>query len=90
MVKFHRTKSPIVVKKRSVVNSLSAIDVSIKPTGGSGKGSMKSSVFICLSRQFLGIESLVFSKFCHGVKNPYEVVCNRAGFSPPKKIGPKQ
>ena len=34
-----------------------------------------------LSGHFLGIVSLVFSKFWHNARNPYEVVCVRAGFS---------
>ena len=34
-----------------------------------------------LSRHFLGIVSLVFSKFWHGARNPYEFVYDRAGFS---------
>ena len=37
--------------------------------------------FFRLSGHFLGIVSLVFSNFLHGARNPYEVVCDRAGFS---------
>ena len=42
-----------------------------------------------LSGRFLGIASLVFSKFWHGARNPYEVVCDIAGFSRKKKFSPK-
>ena len=34
-----------------------------------------------LSGRFLGIVSLVFSKFWHPARNPYEVVRDRGGFS---------
>ena len=45
--------------------------------------SILPSVFssFCLSGDFLGIAWLVFSKFWHGARNPYEIVCDRAGFS---------
>ena len=42
-------------------------------------GSVRPSV--CLSGFFLGIGSSVFSKFWHGIKNPYEVMLDKAGFS---------
>ena len=42
-----------------------------------------------LSRRFLGIVSLVFSKCWHGARNPYEVVRDRAGFSRKKFFAPK-
>ena len=38
----------------------------------------------------VGIGSLVFSKFWHGARNAYEVVCGRAGYfgkNLPKKLG---
>ena len=35
----------------------------------------------CLSMDFLGIASSGFSRFLHGARNPYEVVCDRAKFS---------
>ena len=35
----------------------------------------------CLFGHFLGIVSLIFSKFCHGARNLYKVVDDRAGFS---------
>ena len=35
----------------------------------------------CLCGRFLGIASLVFSKFWHGARNPYEVVRDRGRFS---------
>ena len=35
----------------------------------------------CWSGRFLGMVSLVFSKFWHDAGNPYEVVCGRARFS---------
>ena len=35
----------------------------------------------CLSGRFLGIASLVFSKFWNGARNLYEVVFDRVGFS---------
>ena len=41
------------------------------------------------SRHFLGIVSLVFSKFWHGARNPYEVVRDRAGFSRKIFFAPK-
>ena len=43
----------------------------------------------CLSRCFLGIVSLVFSKFWHDARNPYEVVRDRAGFPRKKFFAPK-
>ena len=39
-----------------------------------------------LSGCFLGIVSLFFSKFWHGARNQYEVVCDGAGFSGKKKF----
>ena len=36
---------------------------------------------LCLSGRFLGIVSLVFSKFWYDARNPYKVVRDRAGFS---------
>ena len=42
-----------------------------------------------LSGHFLGIASLVFSKFWHGARNPYEVVRDIAGFSRKKIFSPK-
>ena len=35
----------------------------------------------CLSGGFFGTASLIFSKFCHGARKPYEVVPGRAGLS---------
>ena len=29
---------------------------------------------------FFGIVSLIFSKFCHGARNPCEIMCDRGGF----------
>lgn len=46
-------------------------------------GSVRLSV--CLFGSFLGIGSLVFSNFWHGVSNPYEVLLYRAGFFLKKK-----
>ena len=46
------------------------------------RGSVHPSV--CLSRFFLGIGSLVFSKFWLGIKNPFEVMLDKAGFSEKK------
>ena len=45
-----------------------------------------------LSARFLGIVSLVFSKFWHVARNPYKDMRNRAGFSEkfffwPQKLG---
>ena len=57
--------------------------------GSTQKGSMQQGLptlrssfcpFVLLSRHFLEIVSLVFSKFKHGARNLYEVVCNRARF----------
>ena len=42
-----------------------------------------------LSGHFLGIESLVFSKFWHDTRNPYEVMLDRGGFSGKKVLHPK-
>ena len=42
-----------------------------------------------LSGRFLRIASLVFSKFWHGARNPYEVVRNRARFSRKKIFAQK-
>ena len=38
---------------------------------------------------FLGIVSLVFSKFWDGSRNPYEVVRDRAGFLRKRLLPPK-
>ena len=43
----------------------------------------------CWSGRFLGMVSLVFSKFWHDARNPYEVVRDRAGFSRKKNFVPK-
>ena len=49
------------------------------------KGCLRSQhigpLSILLSRCFLGIASLFFSKFWHGARNPHEVVHGIAGFS---------
>ena len=42
-----------------------------------------------LSGRFLGIVSLVFSKFWHDARNPYQVVCDIARFSEKKIFCPK-
>ena len=42
-----------------------------------------------LSGRFLGIVSLVFSKFWHDARNPYEVLRDRAGFSRKKIFAQK-
>ena len=42
-----------------------------------------------LSGHFLGIVSLVFSKFWRNARNPYEVVRDRAEFSREKNFCPK-
>ena len=42
-----------------------------------------------LSGRFLGIVSLVFSKFQHGARNPYEIVHDRTGFSGTNFFAPK-
>ena len=39
--------------------------------------------------RFLGIVSLVFSKFWYGARNPYEVVRDRARFFGKKLFAPK-
>ena len=40
---------------------------------------------------FVGFGSLVVSRFWHGIRSPYEVVCDRAGFfGIGEKIGGKQ
>ena len=55
----------------------------------SQKGLMKKGLSVLLyfrlSRCFLGIVSLVFLKFWHGARNPYEAVRDRARF-PRKKF----
>ena len=66
-------------------------------TGGGRKGPMKQGLSILLSIlpsvwTFSRIVSLVFSKFWHGARNPYEVVGDRARFSwkkifLPQKLG---
>ena len=40
------------------------------------------NVSISLFRHFLGIGSLVFPKFWHCVRNPYELVLDRGAFFP--------
>ena len=39
---------------------------------------------------FFGMESFVFSKFWHGVRNPYEIVRDRAGFIGKYFFAPKR
>ena len=46
-------------------------------------------LFFHLSGHFLGIVSLVFSKFWYGARNPIEVVNDRVGFSRKKIFAPK-
>ena len=54
-------------------------------------GSVCPSVFpsVLLSRYFLGIVSLVFSKFWYVPGNPYEDLRDRAGFSRKNVLPPK-
>ena len=71
---------------------------------GSRNGPIKKGLSVLLSKfpsfgltgHFLGIVSLIFSKFWHGARIPCDVVLDRVGFSrkfflPPKigKMGPK-
>ena len=49
--------------------------------GGSRKGPIKQGLSILLSGHILGIVALAFSKFWQGFKNPYGILCDRAGFS---------
>ena len=53
-----------------------------RPLAVAGIGSVHPSLllYFCLSRHFLGIVSLVFSRFFHGARNPYEIVHGRAEF----------
>ena len=44
---------------------------------------------VCLSGHFLGIISLVFSKFWYGARNPYEVVCDSRVFQKIYFLHPK-
>ena len=44
---------------------------------------------VLLSRRFLGIKSLVFSKVWIGVKNPYEVMPERAKYFEKKNLQQK-
>ena len=46
-------------------------------------------LFFCLSRCFLGVVSLVFTKLWHSSRNPDETVCDRVEFSRKKKLAPK-
>ena len=41
------------------------------------------------SGHFLGIVSLIFSKFGHSARNPYKVVCDRTRFSVKNVFAPK-
>ena len=43
----------------------------------------------CPSFRLFGIVSLVFSKFCHGARNPYEVARDIAGFFQKKIFYPQ-
>ena len=45
--------------------------------------------FFSLSRCFLGIVLLIFSKFWHGARIPCQVMCDRAGFSRKIFFAPK-
>ena len=58
------------------------IQISCWTPGGSRNSPVKQSVFLSvrLSLRYLGIGSLVFSKFWHGDRNPYEVVRNWVRF----------
>ena len=57
--------------------------------GGSRRGPMKQGLSVLpsfhLSGHFLGIASVVFSKFWHGGRNPYEIVRDRAISTEKKK-----
>ena len=46
---------------------------------------MKEGLSVLPFKRFLGMVSLVFSKFWHGARNPSEVVRGRAGFFKKKK-----
>ena len=46
---------------------------------------MKEGLFVLPFQRFLGMVSLVFSKFWHGARNPSEVVRCNAGFFKKKK-----
>ena len=64
--------------------SLSVLDHRQYIEGSYKIGSVRLSV--CLFGSFLGIGSLIFSNFWHGVSNPYEVLLYRAGFFLEKKF----
>ena len=53
--------------------------------GGSRKGPMKQDLSVLLSGRCFGIVSLVFSKFWHGARNPFEVMHDSKIFH--KRIG---
>ena len=55
--------------------------------GGRRKDPMKEGLFVLPFQRFLGMVSLVFSKFWHGARNPSEVVRGNAGFFQKKKKG---
>ena len=46
---------------------------------------MKEGMFVLPFQRFLGMVSLVFSKFWHGARNPSEVVRGNAGIFKKKK-----
>ena len=53
--------------------------------GGRRKDPMKEGLFVLPFQRFLGMVSLVFSKFWHGARNPSEVERGSAGFFKKKK-----
>ena len=63
--------------------------VSFWTPGGSQKDPIKWGLSFLLSRCFLGVASLVFSKIWHGARIPCEVGCHRAGFSGKNFFAPK-
>ena len=61
------------------IRSVFLVDPRRQPEWSYGTGPVRPS--IDLTGHFLGIVSYVFSKFWHGARNPFEVVCDRAGFA---------
>ena len=54
-------------------------------SGGRRKDPMKEGLSVLPFKRFLGMVSLVFSKFWHGARNPSEVVRGNAGIFKKKK-----
>ena len=73
-------KISVIFFKKGVLKGFSLLDPQWEPEGSYKIGCLQFRLSGC----FLGIVSLIFSKFWHSARVPCEVVCDRVGFSKKK------